>query len=93
LPKIIDKDGDPVQLSVKMGAASLFVEFNPKENTFTIENTQVESKSVFKEGYYTWQLNLSDNKDVVTSLMTLKVTKPFKPLVTNSTIVKQDSEL
>ena len=29
LPKILDKDGDPVQLSVKMGAASLFVEFDP----------------------------------------------------------------
>jgi hypothetical protein len=47
---------------------------------------------VLNEGYYTWQIDLSDNKDVVTSFMTLKVTKPFKPLVTNSTIVKQDSE-
>jgi len=76
-----------------MGAASLFVEFDPKDNTFTIENTQAGSSSAFNEGYYTWQLDLSDNKDVVTSMMTLKVTKPFKPLVTNSTIVKQNSEL
>ena len=38
LPKIIDKDNDPVKLSVQLGLSSTFAEFEPLSQTFTIPN-------------------------------------------------------
>ena len=66
-----------------MGESSLFVDFDPADNSFTIKNTQ--PSTLFKEGSYSLQLALSDSKDVVKFNLTLKVAMPQVIMPTEAT--------
>ncbi len=73
-----------------MGESSLFVDFDPADNSFTIQNTQ--PSTLLKEGSYSLQLALSDSKDVVKFNLTLKVAMPQVIMPNEATNSTQTNE-
>jgi hypothetical protein len=67
-----------------LGTSSIFVEFDERDNIFTISNTQFESP-VLKDGSYSWELKIDDSKEVVKALIAVQVFTPESLFASNST--------
>lgn len=67
-----------------MGTSSLFVDFDERQNIFTIPNTQFELP-VLKDGSYSWELKIDDSKELVKALIAVQVFTPEFLFASNST--------